>query len=131
MRDPSLAFQKALVATLKGNTGAGNNVFDSVPTSNPFPRITIGEGQSLKDYADCYDGTESFLDVHVWSRAVGYPEAKTIADQCRDLLHDAALALDGHTLGLIEFSSSQFLRDPDGLTSHVAMTFRALSQPST
>lgn len=129
--DPALAFQKAIVTRLNGSTNAGGNVFDSVPPSDPFPRITVGEGQSLLDQADCYDGTESILDVHVWSRSPGYPEAKAIADQVRTLLHDADLTLDGHTLGLIEFTSAQMLRDPDGITSHIAMSFRALSQPST
>lgn len=130
MSDPSLALQKAIVATLKAaNTGAGNNVFDSVPTSNPFPRITVGDGQSLADFQDCRRGSEVFLDVHVWSRAVGYPEAKTIASETRDALDDAALVLDGHILDLLDFDEARFLRDPDGITSHVAMSFRALTQP--
>jgi putative lipase involved disintegration of autophagic bodies len=131
MRDPSLALQKALVGALTGQTAAGANVFDSVPSTDPFPRITVGEGTALGDYADCYDGSETILDVHVWSRQVGFPQAKTIAGQVRDILHDANLILDGHTLGLIEYQGSQNLRDPDGLTSHIAMTFRALTQPST
>lgn len=131
MRDPQLALQKALFVALDNQTNAGGNVFDAVPSGDPFPRITIGEGQGLADLADCYDGTETVLDVHVWSRGQGYPEAKTIADQVRDILHDADLPLEGHSLGLLEYQGSQNLRDPDGITSHIAMTFRALTQPST
>lgn len=132
MHDPSLALQRAIVVALENNTGAGPNVFDQVPPvePDPYPRITVGEGQSIAAYADCYDGTESFCDVHVWSRAVGFPEAKQIADQVRTILHDAELVLEGHTLGLITFENAQTLRDPDGLTNHVAMSFRALSQPA-
>jgi hypothetical protein len=37
--------------------------------------------------------------------------------------------LDGHSLELLHFQDARALRDPDGLTSHVAMTFRALTQP--
>jgi hypothetical protein len=127
--DPSLALQKAFVAALRGQTDAAGNVFDQVPASNPFPRVTLGEGQSIGDFADCIEGTESFLAVDVWSRAVGFPEAKRIGDQVRSALHDAALVLDGHRLVLIEFQDARALRDPDGLTSHIAMTFRALTEP--
>lgn len=132
MSDPSLALQKAFVARLKAAaTGAGSNVYDRVPPEDPFPRITIGEGQTLKDNQDCRRGSEVFLDVHVWSRAVGFGEAKTITSQVRDALDDTALALDGHILDLLDFDEARFLRDPDGITSHVAITFRALTQPES
>lgn len=127
--DPSLALQGALVARLKGATDAGNSVYDTVPTSNPFPRITIGEGQTIGDFADCYNGSETFLDVDVWSQAVGFPEAKRIADQVRGLLDDT-MALTGHSLEIFEFQNARYLHDPDGLTKHIAMTFRALTQPT-
>jgi hypothetical protein len=52
-------------------------------TPKPIPHVTIGEGQVLADLADCYNGSECFFDIHVWSRAVGYPEAKRIADLMR------------------------------------------------
>lgn len=128
MSDPSLALQKAVVAALRAAVGAA--VYDQVPPSSVFPRITVGEGQVLGDYADCYLGSDTSFDVHVWSRAVGFPEAKALASQVRDALHDQMLPLDGHTVGLLQFTQSQMLRDPDGLTSHLVLTFRALTQPS-
>jgi Protein of unknown function (DUF3168) len=129
--DPSLSLQKALVAALKGNTAAGENVYDMVPQSNLFPRITLGSCQALGDTfrADCIAGSEVYLDLDVWSRAVGYPEAKTIADQVRGILDDADLPLDGHHVELMLFESVTFERDPDGLTSRGRMLFRALTQP--
>ncbi|MCX5478452.1 DUF3168 domain-containing protein [Kaistia geumhonensis] len=128
---PSLALQKAIVDALsRGVPEVGGRVFDVVPPSAAFPYVTIGEGQDLADTADCYDGTESFLDIHVWSRAVGFPEAKRIAGKVRHALHDADLPLDEHVLLLLHFRDQRPLRDPDGVTSHVAMTFRALTQPA-
>lgn len=128
-----LALQKAMVTLLRAaGTAAGSNVYDRVPPEDPFPRITIGEGQTLKDNQDCRRGSEVFLDVHVWSREYGFGEAKTITSQIRDALDEAEdeLALDGHIVDLIDFEEARFLRDPDGITSHVALTFRALTQPS-
>jgi hypothetical protein len=130
MSDPSLALQAAIVAALAGTTEAGTNVYDQVPATDAFPRITVGEGQTVGNFADCYDGSEVYLDVHVWSREVGFPEAKRIASAVRSALHDAPLTLTGHTLELLQFRDARYLRDPDGRTSHVAMTFRALTQPA-
>lgn len=127
--DPSLAVQKAVVTALTGNTDANANVFDTPPKNNPFPRITVGDGESIGNFADCYEGTELNLQIDVWSRAVGYPESKTIASQVRSILHDAHLPLTGHIMESCFFVSSVPLRDPDGLTRHVAMTFRILTQP--
>lgn len=129
--DPSLALQgaflQAIVAAVPLITG---RVYDSPPASASFPYVTIGEIQVNADLADCYGGSESFAEVHVWSRAVGFPEAKRIADQIRGALHDADLALDGHSLELLHFRDARTLRDPDGITNHIAMTFRALTQPA-
>lgn len=130
--DAQLALQKMLVAALRGSTDAGQAVFDDVPHSDPFPRITIGPAQALPNTADCIDGTETFLQLDVWSRTTGMVEAKRIAGQVRSLLHEAEdLALDGHLLQLLRVESTQYLRDPDGITKHAAMTFRALTQPDT
>ncbi len=130
--DPALALQKALVKRLRDAGVAGRHVYDEPPAGDPMPRVTLGDGQSLADRADCYEGTESFLDIHVWSRKQGFTEAKAIADSVREALDDKSddIALEGHTLSLFHFESSRALRDPDGKTSHIVMTFRALSQPS-
>ncbi|WP_336800803.1 DUF3168 domain-containing protein [Kaistia sp. MMO-174] len=128
--DPSLALQAGFLhAIVAAVPVLGGRVYDMPPASALYPYVTIGEIQVNADLADCYAGSESFADVHVWSRAVGFPEAKGIADQIRSALHDADLALSGHSLELLQFRDARTLRDPDGITSHIAMTFRALTQP--
>lgn len=129
--DPALALQGALVAAIKAiPTAAGDNVFDSVPASNPFPRVTVGTGQSLTVEADCYDGTESIVEVNAWSRATGFPEVKGIADLIRDRFHGGALTLAGHKVELLLVESMDFTRDPDGLTSRARIVIRSITQPS-
>ncbi|QPC43490.1 DUF3168 domain-containing protein [Kaustia mangrovi] len=132
MSDPALALQKAVVAAIKAlATAAGDNVFDTVPESDPFPRVTVGTGQTVGVYADCYDGSECFHQIDVWSRAVGFPECKAIASAIRDLLNEPSnLTVSGHTLETIEVRSVDYSRDPDGLTSRARMTVRTQSQPS-
>lgn len=129
--DPSLALQGALVAAIRAlATAAGSNVFDAVPPSDPFPRVTLGPSQSIPVDADCYAGTESFQQIDVWSRGVGFPEAKAIADAIRDRLHDADLTVSGHVLDLMTVESINYSREPDGLTSRARISVRILSQPS-
>lgn len=132
MSEPSLALQKAILdALVAGVPAVGGRVYDMPPFDATYPYVTIGEAQTLDDRADCYDGSESFLTIHVWSRAVGFPEAKRIAGMVRDVLDDADLVLDGNSLELLRFRDMNTLRDPDGVSSHVVMTFRALTQTDT
>jgi len=131
MSDPDLALQGAIVAALKAlGTAAGANVFDMVPSSNPFPRITVGTGQSVPVDEDCYEGTESYFQIDVWSRSVGFPEAKQIASAVRGRLHNGDLALSGHTLEMLKVDSINYDRDPDGLTSRARIQVRARTQPA-
>lgn len=135
--DPSLALQAAFVTAIKAlATEAGARVYDRVPRTNgavatgTFPYVALGTGSVLNNQADCYDGSEVSLTVHIWSRAVGWPEAKRIASAIRAGLNNADLPLTGHTLELLEFDRADYINDPDGLTSHAVLTFRALTQPA-
>ncbi|AZO77486.1 MULTISPECIES: DUF3168 domain-containing protein [unclassified Bosea (in: a-proteobacteria)] len=128
MADPSLALQGAINTRLRAQvTAVGNRVFDRVPADVAFPYIELGEFQTLDDGAQCHDGQEVFVTLHVWSRAVGQVEAKTIAGVVRGALHEAELSL-GIAWQFLEIAhqDTRYLKDPDGLTSHAVLTFRAL-----
>lgn len=138
MSDPSYELQQAMFTALKNNIGpeVGPRVYDQVPAPVPpattatFPYVTIGDGQVLPDKADCIDGTEIFTQVDVWSRATGYPEAKTIVKKILLALDDKPPPMTGFTAVLFEIENIQYLRDPDGLTRHVALMFHTRIQPS-
>ncbi len=128
MSDPTLAWQGWIVATLSGPPGAGAAVYDRVPPSNPFPRITIEPAQCIpgEDDGPCNATFELSQQIDVWSRTVGFPEVKTIAGAVQGLLHNAVPTLAGFTVVLLEWVSTEYLRDPDGLTNRARMRFRAL-----
>ncbi len=123
--------QKAIFAALNGATSAGANVFDQVPESNPYPRITIGDEQTLDDSNTCQDGWEVFSDVHCWSRpeSGSKVEVKTLAAEVVAAVHGIT-TIDGFSLVTIRLSTSRVFRDPDGLTEHAAITFRAVVDPA-
>ena len=123
--------QKAIFAALNGTTSAGANVFDRVPESNPFPRITIGDEQVIDDTNTCQAAWEVFSDVHCWSRPESGSkiEVKTIAAQ----VVTAVLGITevaGFTLVSIAHQTTRFFRDPDGLTEQAVVSFRALIDPA-
>lgn len=131
MSDPSLPLQAALVAALKGNVGSavGAKVYDQVPTAPVFPYVSLGDAQVVPDKAGCIDGADVYVQIDVWSRAVGYPETKTIAAAIVAKLDDKPLTVTGHDVVIMEHQGTQYLRDPDGLSRHAALTFHASIYP--
>jgi len=127
MSDPARLLQIAIYSILTdGSPQAIARVYDAVPPSPTFPYVTIGEVQVLgDDTEDCGDGSEVFVRVHAWSRAVGYPEVKDLAALVRLKLKTVPV-IAGFTVSLVQFQQTQFLRDPDGITSHAVVEFKYL-----
>lgn len=132
MASPSLELQGAIVARLKTSSDVtasiGGRVYDAVPTNAVFPYVTVGEGEETSEDVDCIDGFEISLDIDVWSRAVGFPEAKRIAQEIRASLKSSDLSLTENALVFFRHRQTRFMRDPDGLTSHAVMTFEAFTE---
>jgi hypothetical protein len=130
MTEPLLELQGAIVGRLKGDSPpiAGSRIYDRVPTEPQptFPYVSLGPSDAISDDAECLTSYEVTLQLDVWSRAIGFPEVKTLAGQVRDALHGAELSLTDNALVSIEHRQTRILRDPDGLTSHAALTFTAL-----
>ncbi|MGY3609926.1 MULTISPECIES: DUF3168 domain-containing protein [unclassified Bradyrhizobium] len=134
MTSPTLELQGAIVARLKGFAGlttlVGNRVYDNVPQSTAFPYVSWGPEQAISDDADCITGFNVTIQLDAWSRTVGLPEVKQIAEQIRLALHNYDLPLTGNALVSIEHSQTRTFRDPDGLTNHAAVEFSAfIEQP--
>ena len=135
---PDLQLQGAIVAKLKADTGLQALIGSPVrlyqdvpaPAALTFPYVTIGEGQNVPDQVQCIDGSEIFLDLHVWSRATGFAECKRIAAIIESALNDAVLTLDDHRCVEIERDGARYLRDQDLVTKHGVVTFRALTEPA-
>lgn len=134
MRDPSLPLQDALIKALRAEgvlPNVGKRVYDQVQSKPTYPYVSLGDGQVLPDKAECVDGVEVSLQIDVWSRAVGYVEAKQIGGAIIEALDDQPLTVAGFNVTVFELSDAQYMRDPDGQTRHGAITFRALLEAST
>ena len=132
--DAALALQQALYGRLSGDAtlaGLVSGVFDHVPDETAFPYVTVGEDAATDWSTKTFDGQRHALTVHVWSRARGRTEAKTIMARLYALLHGATFAMAGHELILLRCDFSETRREPDGLTQHGVMRFRALTHSNS
>lgn len=129
----ALAVQGAIVTALKADAGVlayvretnGKvRVYDDVPPDATFPYISIGPSQSNRQDADCFRGSEVFIQVDVWSRERGYTECKRLGDAVETALNDLD-TVNGGLSFTIDHRFTNYLRDNDGITSHGVLSFRA------
>ena len=111
-------------SNLTSTLGAG--VYDDVPQGSAYPFVQIGD-DTTRDYSTKdVDGSETTISIHVWSRGHGSMETKQIMDRIHTLLHDVSLSVSGYNYINGRFEFADVLRDPDGITRHGVMRFRAV-----
>jgi hypothetical protein len=91
-------------------------VSDEVTEGNTYPFISLGD----------LNGGEYTINIHIWSQYKGSKQTKEIMDKIHDLLHDIDLTVTGFNLINLRFEYSDIMRDPDGVTRHGVMRFRAI-----
>lgn len=126
---PSLELMGAIVARLKSDAGlasvVGSRVYDTIPNTAAFPYISFGASWENPDDVDCIGALEIGFRIDVWSRSVGFPEARRIAEMVRRSLRDTDLTLNENALAMLGHERTDVLRDPDGLTLHIVLEFSA------
>tara|TARA_Y100000114_G_C11720152_1_gene308037 strand:+ start:107 stop:514 length:408 start_codon:yes stop_codon:yes gene_type:complete len=124
------ALQEKLYSTLNGDSNLtstlGAAIYDEAPENSSFPYITMGTGQAVDYSTKDLDGSEVSIVLDVWSRYKGSKEVKNLMDRVHTLLHDSNLSVTGHNLINMRFEFGDVLRDPDGITRHGVMRFRAV-----
>ena len=102
-------------------------VYDEVVEGNSYPFITLGEETAIDYSTNNQVGAETTINIHIWSRYKGSKQTKQIMDKIHDLLHDVSLTVSGVNLINLRFEYSDIMRDPDGITRHGVMRFRAIT----
>lgn len=127
--DASYELQRAMYAALKNDSGVaalvGGRIYDRVPADVAFPYVSFGPEQEIPQANDCFSASELVLQLDVWSRDPGRAQAKIVARAVVDALTIDVLGLDENGLTYFEFGGRRILTDPDGLTTHAVLTFRA------
>jgi|TARA_R100000149_G_scaffold29743_1_gene11423 hypothetical protein len=124
------ALQSAIYSTLNSDSNLtstlGAGVFDDVTEGTDTPFVTIGEDTASEYDTKDLDGAETTINIDVWSEYKGSKECKQIMDRIHDLLHDSNISVTGFNLVNLRFEFSDIIRDPDGVTRHGVMRFRAV-----
>lgn len=139
MSDPSLPLQGEIVRKLKNDATlkslVQNKIYDDVPRDNQgnitaqLPYVSLGEDQVLPDKADCLDGREVILTIHAWDKGPGYPQVKRISSAIIAALDDVEFTVTGHRVIEFGLQDARHLPEPDGITRHAVIVFRALTEP--
>jgi len=108
-------------------TTLGCGVYDEVVEGNSYPFITLGEETAIDYSTNNLVGAETTINVHIWSQYKGSKQTKEIMDKVHDLLHDVSLTVSGVNLINLRFEYSDIMRDPDGITRHGVIRFRAIT----
>jgi hypothetical protein len=126
----SWALQQAVFAALSADTAVhaliADRLYDAVPRGAAFPYVVIGDAEETAAATE----EEHTLSLHIWSRGGGHREIKTIAAAVRTALETAALAVAGHTLIDLRFSSADYARQSDGETTRAVLRFKAVTERS-
>tara|TARA_R110002049_G_scaffold89003_2_gene224264 strand:- start:193 stop:594 length:402 start_codon:yes stop_codon:yes gene_type:complete len=104
----------------------GASVFDDIPENTPYPYVQLGEDTAIDYSTKDQTGSEVTVNIDVWSRYRGSLQAKNIMDRVHTLLHDSSLSVTGSNFINMRFEFSDIIRDPDGITRHGVMRFRAI-----
>ena len=132
MASLKLELQGAIVQALKADPAVtalvAGRIYDQPPTNAVFPYITYGPSTYVRDDAGCINGYQAFVQLDVWSRAVGNPEALKIADAVEHALHDVDLVLTTNAFVFINHVQTDTARDPDGLTTHGVIRLEAFAE---
>jgi hypothetical protein len=131
--DATHELQVAIVSRLKADADVSaliaGRVYDVVPAGSDgsaiFPYVSFGPTQDLPEDFDCVDASEIIIQLDVWSRDPGFREARRISKSVCASLDGAELSINDNALVYFEYDGRRDLRDPDGLTSHSVLTFRA------
>jgi hypothetical protein len=133
MTEPGFALQKAVIAALRADAGVAaltaSRVYDDPPRNVAFPYVSLGPA-TLADWDTATErGHVHMLHLDIWSRQGGRKEVRAVLGAVEAVLHDAALALDGHRLINLRFEFADIFRDEDGETMRGAVRYRAVTEP--
>ena len=125
---PDLELQKAIFARLTSDVALAalvdTRIHDNAPGDVTHPYLVLGESETR----DWPAGIEHRLAFHCFTRGGGRSQAKTIVGAVHAALHDAALALEGHSLVNLRFIDAATRREADGITWRGTIRFRAITE---
>ena len=133
MSDPCAQLRPALKSMLRADPGvlvafgmSPVRVVDFAGANLSAPYVIIGEAGASPELAECIDGAEADVTLHVFSRTQppAFTEAAAIAAAITAAVLSTALDLADHAVAAVEPVSARYLTDADTVTAHAVLIFR-------
>jgi hypothetical protein len=106
----------------------GPKAFDEAPRSVEPPYIVFADAQ-LRDWStQSSRGAEQFITLSVFSTQRGFREALDLGQRIVDLLDEAPLILQGHSLIDLRFVAMESKREQNGRFARVNLRLRATTE---
>lgn len=118
--------QQAIYDALTQSPGVNYNVFDDIPQETSYPYINVGEATSGPFDTKTFNGFETAIIVHSWSRYSGRAEVKEMMGSVYDVLHNTQLPVTGYNTVLCLFEFSETFLEDDGITRHGIQRFNLI-----
>ena len=129
MTSPTKELQGAIYQRLRLDANViaavGTNISNDRALPKLFPWIGIGNKDLVAENAECLTNNLITQQIDVWSRNLDMA-VDEIVEIVRVALLTPELTLVVNALAIFEFRNTFYLRDPDGLTDHAAMSFEAM-----
>lgn len=126
------ATQQIVYAALAGNISA--TIFDAAPHVSPsdpssdFPFVMIGESNTDPFDNDTDLGQQVYTNLHIFSRAEGMKECKTIMGEIYAILHRGQFTLAGYVVVDSLIMDTITMTEDDGETRHGVISHRLTIQ---
>ncbi|MCM2292294.1 DUF3168 domain-containing protein [Allorhizobium sp. BGMRC 0089] len=127
--DAAHELQVAIIDCLKADKAVSEliagRIYDRVPPDVALPYVSFGPTQEVVEDVDGLDLSDMSIQLSVWSQDPGFAEARRVAKAIVKALSGDMLSLIDNAIAYFRLDGRHDLRDPDGLTTHIALTFRA------
>lgn len=103
-------------------------VFDETPPNTAFDYITFGPTLEGPDNTFGLRGYDLVMHMDIWTQKPGFKNAQATLARMNQLLDQQVLPLATHTHIYTMYDQSQPLREPDGLTRHLSVRYKIMTQ---
>jgi hypothetical protein len=131
MTDTYLDLVKGTISAIKGDTPltniVGTRVYTDVPQKETFP-YSVVRVQSRDFSTKTFSGMDHTLEIHCFSREKSPFECADFRKKLVELLNrsENSITLDNGTMSDLQYETAEIFREPDGVTWHSFIQFRAI-----
>ena len=132
MSDPGAAIHDALIKALRGlDTDAGARFFGQMQLGRvDYPYGNVWPGTSVPVDEECFDRTETTMQVDIWADTESYFSVKKIAGAIRSAFHERESSLDvvGHVVDRLRVDTVTYF--PPSPNYRAMITLSIETQPA-